>query len=24
VSLMIAVPTCIGLGAWLGWRLGSR
>jgi ABC-type transporter Mla subunit MlaD len=23
-SLIIAVPICTGLGAWLGWKLGSR
>ena len=24
VSLMIAVPVCIGFGTWLGWKLGGR
>jgi hypothetical protein len=24
VSLIVAVPTCIGLGAWLGWWLAGR
>jgi hypothetical protein len=24
VSLIVAVPTCIGLGVWLGLRAGSR
>jgi hypothetical protein len=24
VSLIIAVPTCIGLGVWLGWTLASK
>jgi hypothetical protein len=24
VSLILAVPVCIGLGAWLGWKAGSR
>jgi hypothetical protein len=24
VSLIVAVPTCIGFGAWLGWRLANK
>jgi predicted MFS family arabinose efflux permease len=24
VSLIVAVPACIGLGAWLGWRLTNK
>ena len=24
VSLIIAVPVCIGFGTWLGWRLTNR
>jgi hypothetical protein len=24
VSLIIAVPVCIGLGAWLGWKLAGK
>jgi hypothetical protein len=24
VSLMIAVPVCIGFGSWLGWKAAGR
>jgi hypothetical protein len=24
VSLIVAVPTCIGLGIWLGWKLAGN
>jgi hypothetical protein len=24
VSLIVAAPVCIGLGAWLGWKLAGK